>query len=132
MIGAPKFPAGVKFLIGVFPDLFGTAAGRRLQSWAMKWVCTSPSPAGYADHRIAATTNPIDKAQSGCHAAGVGAGLGVGLESAGRRSELLRPAQSDRISRQLAVDRPTGDRSVQRSNAVYTVGRVPLTVARVV
>lgn len=64
MIGAPKFPAGVKFLIGVFPDLFGTAAGRRLQSWAMKWVRTSP--ASYMDHRVAATTdtNPFDKKES--------------------------------------------------------------------
>lgn len=37
IIGAPLFPSGVKFLIGVFPDLFGTAAGRSLQEWATTW-----------------------------------------------------------------------------------------------
>eukprot|EP01043_Picozoa_sp_COSAG02_P012520 COSAG02_NODE_483_length_21396_cov_20.544801_10_plen_88_part_00 len=41
MIGAPTFPDGVKFLIGVFPDLFGTVAGRVLQDWAIKWVWSS-------------------------------------------------------------------------------------------
>ncbi len=48
MIGAPMFPSGVKFLIGVFPDLFGTVAGRALQDWAMKWVrlsfCSTTAP----------------------------------------------------------------------------------------
>ena len=35
------FPSGVKFLIGVFPDLFGTVAGRALQDLAIKWVRSS-------------------------------------------------------------------------------------------
>ena len=37
IIGAPLFPSGVKFLIGVFPDLFGTPAGQELQAWAGRW-----------------------------------------------------------------------------------------------
>ena len=35
------FPSGVKFLIGVFPDLFGTVAGCALQDLAIKWVRSS-------------------------------------------------------------------------------------------
>eukprot|EP01050_Picozoa_sp_SAG11_P007902 SAG11_NODE_674_length_7801_cov_3.578032_1_plen_619_part_00 len=36
VIGAPLFPDSVKFVIGAFPDMFGTATGRLLQQWAAK------------------------------------------------------------------------------------------------
>ena len=41
LIGAPLFPADVKFVLGVFPDLFGTAAGLLLRQWCACWGRTN-------------------------------------------------------------------------------------------
>lgn len=50
ILGAPLFPQSVKFLIGAFPDLFGTTNGRLLQQlaarngWALVWALGSNLP----------------------------------------------------------------------------------------
>mmetsp|Transcript_59870 Transcript_59870/g.143005 ORF Transcript_59870/g.143005 Transcript_59870/m.143005 type:complete len:590 (-) Transcript_59870:82-1851(-) len=40
LLGKLEFPSSVRFLIGAYPALFGTSAGRKLQSWARSrgWV----------------------------------------------------------------------------------------------
>ena len=36
VVGTPRFPEGVHFIVGAFPDLFGTGVGLALQRWCVQ------------------------------------------------------------------------------------------------